>query len=146
MSFDAKIQELMADFQRQRESLAETQRRMREISGVAVAPRQAVKVAVNSNGELTEITFPTGAYKNMAPKELADVLLAVVGEARANAMKSVMELVGGQLKGSDSIAEMLGGEADLTKGLSVDSLMAPEVREYLGPDAPFHEQTAKEDQ
>ncbi|OZM72124.1 hypothetical protein CFN78_16425 [Amycolatopsis antarctica] len=136
MSYEMKIRELMADYHRQRASLAEMQHRMKETVGTAVAPRQAAKATVNANGELAELTFPTNAYKSMAPKELSTMLLKVIGDARVDAMRSVTGMIGAQLgDGSETISDLLGPDADITKLITSDSLMAPEVREYLGGDA-----------
>lgn len=132
MDYELKMQELMADYQRQCESLAQVQRKIDETVGTAVAPRQAAKVTVDASGAVTELEFPTGAYKNMAPKELADMLLAVLKEAHENAVRAVTGIVGEQQSDGESIADMLGGQEDFKNWLSQDSFIPAEVRELLG--------------
>src|SRR5690242_6706932 len=76
--YDQHIEELLGAYRRERAQVGELQRRMREVQSSATAPRQALKVSVNAQGEVTEIEFPTGAYKRMAPVELSQMLLVTI--------------------------------------------------------------------
>ncbi|WP_329138181.1 YbaB/EbfC family nucleoid-associated protein [Streptomyces sp. NBC_01476] len=91
--YDQEIEELMAEYRRQREKADTTRRRINESAGTATAPRKTVKVTVTARGEVTDIEFPTAAFRRMTPKELADVLKVTIAEARANALAKVDEHV-----------------------------------------------------
>jgi hypothetical protein len=91
-AFNEDIDQLLGEYQKRRGAASDLQRRIREITGTASAPRQSVKVTVGVQGEVTALEFPTGAYKRMAPRELAEAVLAVIGEAKAmDAYKGLME-------------------------------------------------------
>ncbi|MFI7119456.1 YbaB/EbfC family nucleoid-associated protein [Amycolatopsis sp. NPDC049868] len=84
-SYDERIGDLLADYRRQRDQLSEMQRKLKEISVTATAPGRAVAVTVGAQGEITDLGFPTTAYRRMAPAELATVLLATIADARQRA-------------------------------------------------------------
>ncbi|GAA4545205.1 YbaB/EbfC family nucleoid-associated protein [Amycolatopsis samaneae] len=84
-SYDERIGDLLADYRRQRDELAETRRKIEEISVTATAPGRAVTVTVGAQGEISELGFPTPAYRRMAPAELATVLLTTIADARRRA-------------------------------------------------------------
>ncbi|MEC3997659.1 YbaB/EbfC family nucleoid-associated protein [Actinacidiphila sp. DG2A-62] len=129
--YDQDIEELLALYRRQREEAAETRRRINEVTGTATAPRQAVKVTVGAQGDVTAIEFPTGAYRRMAPKELADALLATIREARAEALEKVAELTSLALPPGVKVADLLRGEVDPAAILPDDPAMPDTVRDYI---------------
>jgi DNA-binding protein YbaB len=113
--YEQEIDELMAEYRRRRDEADDTRRRINESVGTATAPRKAVKATVTARGEVTDIEFPTGAFRRMTPKELADVLKTTIAEARANALAHVDEQVsfGRLLKGLQPSA-LLTGSVQLT--------------------------------
>ena len=129
--YDQHIEELLGAYRRERAQIGELQRRMREVKASATAPRQALKVTVNSQGEVTAIEFPTGAYKRMAPVELSQLLVSTIQKARATAMAEVAEVLSGHLPEGISATELLQGKADLGGLLPETPTMADEVQEYV---------------
>lgn len=129
--YDQHIEELLGAYRRERAQIGELQRRMREVKASATAPRQALKVTVNSQGEVTAIEFPTGAYKRMAPVELSQMLVSTIQKARATAMAEVAEVLSGHLPEGISATELLQGKADLGGLLPETPTMADEVQEYV---------------
>ena len=137
--YDQGIEDLLALYQQQRAEVAETRRRINDVTGTATAPRQTVKVTVGAQGDVTAIEFPTGAYRRMAPKELADAMLAVIAQARAAAMEQVAELTELGLPSGVSPADLLQGKADPTALLPETPAMPDSVRDYIDsgrPDGP----------
>ncbi|KUN92551.1 YbaB/EbfC family nucleoid-associated protein [Streptomyces caeruleatus] len=134
--YDQHIEELLGEYRRQRAQVGEVQRTMREVKASATAPRQALKVTVNSQGEVTEIEFPTGAYKRMAPVELSQMLLTTIQKARTDAMAEVAEVLSGHLPAGMSATDLLQGKADLGGLLPEAPAMAEEVQEYLANGRP----------
>jgi DNA-binding protein YbaB len=108
--YEQEIEELMAEYRRRREEADTTRRRINESAGTATAPRKAVKVTVTARGEVTDIEFPTAAFRRMAPKELADILKATIAEARQKALAEVDQQVtfGRLLKGLQPSALLTG--------------------------------------
>src|SRR4051812_29691613 len=90
--YDAQIEELLDQYRRQREQAVQTRQRINEITGTATAKRQTVKVTATAQGAITSIEFPTNAYKSLPPKELADVLMTTIEQAREDAMGRIGHL------------------------------------------------------
>ncbi|MFJ5639730.1 MULTISPECIES: YbaB/EbfC family nucleoid-associated protein [unclassified Streptomyces] len=120
--YDQEIEELLAQYRRQRDEAVETRRRINETTSTATAPRQAVKVTVGAQGQVTALEFPTGAYRRMPPKELADLLLTTIQQARAEALKKVDEIVSEQLPAGLSLSSMLQGQVDVKSFLPEEPL------------------------
>ena len=68
MDFTTRIESLFQEYERQRSSLGEMQQKMRAISATATSQRREVAVTVGQNGVLTDVQFPTSAYKRMTPQ------------------------------------------------------------------------------
>ncbi|MEU3785436.1 YbaB/EbfC family nucleoid-associated protein [Streptomyces sp900129855] len=134
--YDQHIEELLGSYRRERSEVGELQRRMREVKASATAPRQALKVTVNSQGEVAEIEFPTGAYKRMAPVELSQMLVTTIQKARTSAMAAVAEVLSGHLPSGMSAADLLRGKADLGGLLPETPPMAGAVEEYIANGRP----------
>ncbi|MGW4826378.1 YbaB/EbfC family nucleoid-associated protein [Amycolatopsis japonica] len=125
------LQELLQEYQRQRESISEFQRELQEIKATAVAPRQVVKVTVGAQGELVEISFPTGAYKNLPPKEFAEILVTTVDEARQKVLASVVEIMTPRLPDGADATAWLRGDPGSLEGLPDEPVIPEEVQSYL---------------
>ena len=134
--YDQHIEELLGAYRRERAQIGDLQRRMREVKASATAPRQALKVTVNSQGEVTAIEFPTGAYKRMAPVELSQMLVSTIQKARTTAMAEVAEVLSGHLPEGISATDLLQGRADLGGLLPETPTMAEEVQEYVANGRP----------
>ncbi|MFD9596453.1 YbaB/EbfC family nucleoid-associated protein [Kitasatospora sp. NPDC059973] len=129
--YDQEIEDLLAQYARQREGAAETRRRIAATTATATDPRQAVKATVGAQGELTALEFPTGAYRRMAPKELADLLLATVGQARAQALEAVSAVVTAELPPGVVLGDLLQGRVDPAALLPEEPAMPEAVRAYV---------------
>lgn len=132
LPFDGEIEVLMEEYRKRRARTAELQRQIREISATGSTPRQTVKVKVGAQGELQSIEFPTGAYKRMAPNELAEAIMAAAAEARAKATDALRELMQPVLPRGIDFDDLVQGKADLTKALPSDPAMPDAVRDYIG--------------
>ncbi|MFC5219721.1 YbaB/EbfC family nucleoid-associated protein [Streptomyces coerulescens] len=129
--YDQQIEDLLKLYRTQREEAAETRRRINETTATATAPRQAVKVTVSAQGEVTAVEFPTAAYRRMAAKEFADVLLTTIQQARAQAFEEAGAVVSAQLPPGVAVADLLQGRLDPDAILPVDPEMPDHVRDYL---------------
>ncbi|MFD8542561.1 YbaB/EbfC family nucleoid-associated protein [Streptomyces sp. NPDC059649] len=136
--YDQEIDDLLALYRTQRAEAVETRRRINAVTGTATAPRKVVKVTVNAQGDVTQIEFPTGAYHRLPPKELSDVLLATIRQARASALEAAGELTSLGLPPGTSVADLLQGKAD-PSALLADEPDAPDsVRDYIENGRPDH--------
>ncbi|AVZ71606.1 hypothetical protein SLUN_04780 [Streptomyces lunaelactis] len=129
--YDQQIDDLLELYRTQREEAVETRRRISGTTATATAPRQTVKVTVSAQGEVTAVEFPTGAYRRMAPKELADALLTTIRQARAQALEEAGAVVSAQLPPGVAMADLLQGKLDPTAVLPDDPAMPDHVRDYV---------------
>ncbi|AEW92804.1 MULTISPECIES: YbaB/EbfC family nucleoid-associated protein [Streptomycetaceae] len=129
--YDEQIEELLAQYRDAREQASETRRRINEIEVTVTAPRQVVKVTVGAQGQVKALDFPTGAYRNLPPKDLSRVILAALEQARTQALGKVSEVALGGMLGGVSPADLLQGRVD-PKSLFPEELELPEaVRAYV---------------
>ncbi|WP_327425562.1 YbaB/EbfC family nucleoid-associated protein (plasmid) [Streptomyces sp. NBC_01527] len=112
--YDQQIEDLLAKYRQRRDEAVETQRRINATTATATAPRQTVKVTVGAQGQVTALDFPTGAYRRMPPKELADVLLTTIQQARSEALESVNAISHEALPPGVNMADLLQGHVDVT--------------------------------
>jgi DNA-binding protein YbaB len=129
--YDQQIEELLDQYRKQREEIAETRRQLDESTATVTAPKQVVKVTVGAQGEVRAIEFPTAAFRRMPPKELANTLLTTIQQARVKALEKTGELVSTRLPAGVTMADLLQGKANPTDLLSKDPAMPESVRDYV---------------
>jgi DNA-binding protein YbaB len=134
--YDEHMDQLLDTYHRERAQVGELQRQMRETKASATAPRQAVKVTVNAQSEVTEIEFPTAAYKRMAPVELSQMLITTIQKARSKAMAEVADLLARHLPEGVAAGDLLQGKADLGGLLPQAPPMPDEVAEFIARGRP----------
>ena len=131
MDFNERIEHLFQEYERQRSSLTAMQQQMREISGSATSPRREVTVTVGQNGVLTDVTFPTGAYKRLTPAELTAVIMQMYAEAKEQIVQKTAELLAPVLPEGMDAQALARGTADTDTFLPAEPRMATSVREFL---------------
>jgi DNA-binding protein YbaB len=129
--YEQQAEELAAAYEVQRAKTTELRRKITEITGTATAPRKSVKATVSARGDVTAIEFPTEAYKRMPPKELSEVLLATISEARDNALKAVQDTMAAELPKGLNFIEMLKGTADIAVAAPTEEDIPDFVRQRL---------------
>ncbi|CAM5361522.1 MULTISPECIES: YbaB/EbfC family nucleoid-associated protein [Streptomyces] len=129
--YEQEIEQLLADYRKEREEAEENRRRINAVTGTATSRRREVKVTVSARGEVAEIDFPTGAFRRMTPKELGELIRTTISEARAQALKQVDELPMGQLLFGLKPSELLTGDVDMDTILPNDPHTSDLVRDYL---------------
>ncbi|MEV4703726.1 YbaB/EbfC family nucleoid-associated protein [Actinoplanes sp. NPDC049316] len=132
MNFNERIENLFQEYERQRSSLTEMQQKMREISVSATSPRREVTVTVGQNGVLTDVTFPTGAYKRLTPAELTAVIMQTYADAKEQALQRAAELLAPVLPEGMDAQALVRGTAGAETFLPAEPRMATSVREFLG--------------
>ncbi|GHB68535.1 hypothetical protein GCM10010377_69230 [Streptomyces viridiviolaceus] len=129
--FDEEIEELRATYQSQLAQIGDLQRRMREVTGTATAKSGAMKVTVGPQGEVTALEFPTGAYRRMTPKELADMVMSTIQEARAKATAALTEIMAPHLPEGLDAEHLVRGTANVGELFPQEPAMPEGVREYV---------------
>jgi hypothetical protein len=70
-------------------SAQEIGRRLAEVTVSATAPRKVVTITVGQHGQIIDMHFPSGAYRGMAPADLASTLMQTLRQAQAQAREEV---------------------------------------------------------
>jgi hypothetical protein len=139
---DDHVAKLFAEYERERSSLGELQERMRALRASATSPRREVTVTVGQSGVLTDLRFPTGAYKRMPPAELRAVILRTFLEAKDSVQAKAAEILAPIVPEGIDPAKLARGDADVDMFLPEEGpRMTSEVRSMLGltPEQPGHE-------
>ncbi|MGW2778012.1 YbaB/EbfC family nucleoid-associated protein [Streptomyces olivaceoviridis] len=129
--YEQEIEQLLADYRKEREEAEENRRRINAVTATATSRRREVKVTVSARGEVSEIDFPTGAFRRMTPKELGELIRTTISEARAQALQQVDELPMGQLLFGLKPSELLTGDVDMSSILPEHPQTSDLVRDYL---------------
>ena len=132
MDFTTRIESLFQEYERQRSSLGEMQQKMRAISATATSQRREVAVTVGQNGVLTDVQFPTSAYKRMTPTELRSALLAAYGDAKEQAMAQATDVLKPLLPEGMDAGALVRGTAGPEAYFPAEPRMTTSVREMLG--------------
>ena len=122
----------MQTYREQWEKLQEVQVKMREMSCTATAPRRVVTVTVGYGGVVSDISFPTSAYKRMAPAELAGAVLSTMQEAQEQVRSEMADLVSPGLPSRLDVKALMKGDVDLQSLLSERPRPTKEVRDIMG--------------
>lgn len=128
---DSHLDALYEEYQRQRANLADLHRRMSEVSGTAVSPRREVSVTVTNQGAITELKFPTNAYKKLAPTELAELLTSTIAKAQEQVRGQSADIIAPLLPEGIDAGAIMAGSADIGKMLPEDPQPHSLVRDQL---------------
>jgi hypothetical protein len=128
---DDRIEQLFEDYQRHRDTLAETQRRMSGIAASASSPRREVTVTVGQNGVMTDIQFSGSAYRRMTPADLTAAILATYAEAKEGAMQQAAAILAPLLPAGLDASALVRGQAGPDAFLPSEPRIATSVRELL---------------
>ncbi|MEW2445725.1 YbaB/EbfC family nucleoid-associated protein [Micromonospora marina] len=113
---------MYADVVQQREVFASAAESVAAGAFTATGKRRAVQVTVDGQGNLTEIKFPTSAYRTMAGGELGTLLLETITTARRQAIDAGIAQFAQLMPANLPLADILGGSVD------VDAMLAEAAR------------------
>ncbi|WP_424189468.1 YbaB/EbfC family nucleoid-associated protein [Actinokineospora sp. G85] len=109
----AQVEELLADYRRSREQLADVHRALAAISESATSPCGMVTATVSAQGALTGLDIEDGAYRRYRPAELAHVIVRTTAAADAVAARAAGHAVAPVLPAGTDPEALLRGTADL---------------------------------
>jgi hypothetical protein len=132
MDFSERIENLFEQYRRQRDGLGALTRRMKEIRATSTSPRREVEVTVGHNGAITNLRFPSGAYKRMTPKELAEIILATIDSAKSLAHDQTAEILGPLLPTGMNARDLVSGKLEPGVLMPEQPNLTNHLREQLG--------------
>jgi YbaB/EbfC DNA-binding family len=124
MSSQQRSDDPVASYQQRRTELIDFQHQMQAVTATVVAPRQVVSVTVGNGGQVTELKFPTAAYKNLSAAELASTIVKTIRQAAAEALDKAADLLSPMLPFGMDARQLLSGQLDVSSALpeSVDDI------------------------
>jgi DNA-binding protein YbaB len=125
------LEELFEEYQRERRGLGELQRKMQAISVTATSARREVSATVSFTGMLQDISFPTSAYRRMAPQELSAILMRTVSEAKEKAATEAAELISPLMPPGLNAKDLVMGRVGVETFVPPEPRMAAVVSEHL---------------
>lgn len=109
-----EVEQLLAEYRRSREQLADVQQRITAISESVSSADGLITATVGGRGVLTDLTIDDDAYQRYRPRELAAQIVRLTGEATAKAFTGAGEVLAPALPSGTDPQALLLGTADLT--------------------------------
>jgi DNA-binding protein YbaB len=129
---DGFLEDLLAQYQRQRSALAELHQRMQQVSATALSPRRELSVTYSHSGGVTDIKFLNSAYRRLAPNELSDLIMATVREAKDKAATEAAEVIAPAVPNGLNPQDLVRGKLGADALMPADGPRLPQiVREQL---------------
>ncbi|MER7013897.1 YbaB/EbfC family nucleoid-associated protein [Saccharopolyspora sp. NPDC000359] len=108
----AQVAELLADYQRSRDRLAETHRDLAAVTATARSGDGRVQVAVGPRGALRELVLADDVYEKLRPAQLAATIAELSAQAAQDAARRAADLLAEVLPAGTDPDLLLGGHAD----------------------------------
>ncbi|MGH3432682.1 MAG: YbaB/EbfC family nucleoid-associated protein [Thermocrispum sp.] len=107
--YRARVEDLLAEYRRSREQLAEVHHQLGKITASAGSADGSVTATVGPRGTLTGLTITDEAYRRYQPAELAAQILKATAAASASALAETSAALAPVLpSGTDPEAVLLG--------------------------------------
>ncbi|WP_409056176.1 YbaB/EbfC family nucleoid-associated protein [Streptomyces sp. SYP-A7185] len=127
---EKRLEKAMAELRTAQESIARTERELREASFAVLSSDRAVRATVGPQGELSGIEFLENKYRDMSPQELAASVLEATNAARLKMNRHVMKAMAPFTEPSSDVPELKGFELDWER------IFGPEVLHEDGEGTP----------
>ncbi|SDP42028.1 YbaB/EbfC family nucleoid-associated protein [Lentzea jiangxiensis] len=114
-SLEDQFEKTLADYRQKRAGLKDLRARMAEMSSTATAPRNVVTATVDTHGQITGVSFPSSAYKNMTPTELANIVCDTVRKAQTMAREQLAEMMEPMMPAGMSMKGREPGKIDIDR-------------------------------
>lgn len=124
-AFESAMNELLADFAKTRDEMLQMNKAMNGLTGTAKSKRRQVSAVVDAHGDVVELTFHGEGYRTLPPRELADVIVRTIREARQSVQAQVWESVGDGLPPGTEMQDVVTGHYDWSDALG-EVLTIPE--------------------
>ncbi|GHH80319.1 hypothetical protein GCM10018793_35230 [Streptomyces sulfonofaciens] len=114
-SVSERLARAMAELEATEAAVAKAEEELRGASVTLRSKDRAVEVTVTAQGELTGLRFLENKYRTMAASELAASVLDVVGRARMQMARRVMDTFQPFTEPSAQVPELTGVDIDWVK-------------------------------
>lgn len=111
--YRARVDDLLAEYRRSRETLADVHHRLAAVSASASSSDGSVTATVGPRGTLTALTITDEAYRRHQPAELAALIVKTTAAASASALADASAVLAPALPSGTDPAALLLGTGDL---------------------------------
>ena len=123
-----EVDQALAELSRSRDALATLVQTTRDRTVTATSRRRVLAVTVGLRGELRNIVFKGESYRTLPPRELAQLIIDTVEEARSKSLAQASAVIGG-VQLSDERLKV--AETALQRNLEQFQI----VRDFVVPDS-----------
>lgn len=128
----SRVEQIFQEYQRQHAVFTDLHRQIQAISVTAASPRREVEVTVDHSGKVTGIDFTGSAYKRLAPKELSELIMRTLEDAKEQAADQSAELLTPVMPEGLNARDLVSGRLGIDKLAPADGPRLPRiVREQL---------------
>ena len=110
----AEVDELLADYRRTRDQLAQAQRDLAAVSESASSDDGTVTATVSAHGALTALVLTDDAYRRHRPADLGTLIVRTCAAATARAARAANAAIAPVLPSGTDPEALLNGTADLS--------------------------------
>jgi DNA-binding protein YbaB len=117
-----RLEAALTELREQQEKIKTFNAVQREQRTTILSKNRMVSATVNSSGRLVELAFKGNRYRNLAPAELASLVIETITRAQDAAEEKVRAAAGALLP-----TEARGFDGIFGKGLDIDAIFADEM-------------------
>ncbi|TYK43071.1 YbaB/EbfC family nucleoid-associated protein [Actinomadura decatromicini] len=125
------IEEFVEDFGRRRGELRELREEIKKARTTVSADRRVLTVTVGPLGELVSLKFNDENYRDLAPTDLADLIVRTVEKAREKAMGKMSETLSPALPRGLDWDAVMNGRLDLADILPENPFESLDLAAFL---------------
>jgi DNA-binding protein YbaB len=116
----SQLEEISAQYAEIREKALERSTVMAAINETVTDSKGTLSVSVGAGGNVTALKFLSKRYREMAPAELADLILSTMKTAQERVRKQLVDKMPSSTVGGLPIADLLAGKVDIAQLLPAD--------------------------
>jgi DNA-binding protein YbaB len=130
-AFDSVFSEVMAELEKQRESLAELHKGLNEVNATVRSKRRQVSATVDGRGEIVELKFHGETFRTMPAPDLAKLIVDTIRQAKEEARSQSWESIGEALPDGAEIADVVSGDYDWSNALNEAMTLPEPLMDFL---------------
>ena len=108
-----RMESTLAELRAQQQKIRDFGASMAAQTTALTSKNRMVSATVDSRGTLTELAFKGSRWRNLAPAELAALIVETVARAQETASKQAMKAAAGLMPAGFGFAGLTGGDLDL---------------------------------
>ncbi|MGW5645920.1 YbaB/EbfC family nucleoid-associated protein [Saccharopolyspora sp. NPDC003752] len=133
-NLQAQMEQALAQITEKQQEMRKVEQDLLSRTATARSKDRMISATVKAGGELAKVEFHDDRYRTMARAELADAVVKVVEQARADMLHQVNETMAPQLGDIADLRGSLGGASPFSEFLAPLMEMQKDVTDSLNPE------------